>query len=651
MSIREESLCSVIEKIEKKKIVIPNFQREYEWTTEQVSRLATSFLFDLSIGTLLFYRSELGSKLPYLHFSNYTVCEEKSERKVDYVIDGQQRLTSSLIAFTNFYEVNSIPNSRKHGMKFYLKLIKDCDIFGLKKLEFRRPSIKEDKEYFDNFSIKYLGAVNKTKDIPTPKEDSYGYIELNFFKKERYVIRNELRVIASKRAASADFKLEQRKEIEVIEKWADDFTDYLIEVKKRNLQIVTLEKTIQEVIMTYQVMNTSGKKLSDFDIVAAQYSTVDPKNRLYDVVSSHLSRKLETKFIESIDKYELIRKTENSFSAQGFGRLRWNFNDYMNNGNERDTPTQALNQIMKLLKFKELSDNEKFKIEHYKSDELIQLTPSLVKKNIGSVVESISKGSMFLQLRCGVKDFNRINNMWMIFVISAIFMEKKHLNEKELKRVEFWFYVSRFTSRYRIDQNQRALFDLEMLLSSSNSKEFQDFVRIFREFEDETLREKYLEKDSVLQINENRVSPPMIGQAVCEFGVRKGYEVKTNGAENIFISTLTYPYTKSKHWILEEDHIIPLSFSKIYVDDESTKKFRKEKGHKYNSPANMAYLSKKENIGKNGKTFDIYVNGLTDDYKTRSFIHNYNIVDYDTFIKDRYLNFMSGFNAYLKNLI
>jgi uncharacterized protein with ParB-like and HNH nuclease domain len=74
-------------------IKLPMFQREFVWDKEQSAKLIDSILKGFPIGTFIFWktRDELRS---YKEVGNYRLPETPKGDYVQYILDGQQRITS-----------------------------------------------------------------------------------------------------------------------------------------------------------------------------------------------------------------------------------------------------------------------------------------------------------------------------------------------------------------------------------------------------------------------------------------------------------------------------------------------------------------------------------------------------------------------------
>ncbi|MDB5158808.1 MAG: hypothetical protein JWR50_3515, partial [Mucilaginibacter sp.] len=95
-SIRINSLRN---KIIEGEIKIPPFQRNFVWKQDQVIELLDSIVNDFPIGSVLLWETneDLPSKR---NIGGYNLPESKAEYPINYVLDGQQRITSIFGVFS-----------------------------------------------------------------------------------------------------------------------------------------------------------------------------------------------------------------------------------------------------------------------------------------------------------------------------------------------------------------------------------------------------------------------------------------------------------------------------------------------------------------------------------------------------------------------
>ena len=101
------SVKKVLEKIEKKEILLPSIQRTFVWDVNKIQNFFDSIFSNYPIGLFLFWKINAGAR------KKYNFYEFSKEVKKDYshkkakptgrstvsVLDGQQRLTSLYCAF------------------------------------------------------------------------------------------------------------------------------------------------------------------------------------------------------------------------------------------------------------------------------------------------------------------------------------------------------------------------------------------------------------------------------------------------------------------------------------------------------------------------------------------------------------------------
>ena len=92
MSVASVTIRKLLERVSKGEIRIPAFQREFIWEPDRVQFLMDSIYKGYPIGTLLLWRTkeQLQSDRD---LGPYTLPDPEEQYPIDYVLDGQQRLT------------------------------------------------------------------------------------------------------------------------------------------------------------------------------------------------------------------------------------------------------------------------------------------------------------------------------------------------------------------------------------------------------------------------------------------------------------------------------------------------------------------------------------------------------------------------------
>ena len=175
---REKELKAIYQDIDEDKLVLPNFQRGFVWSREQQSKLLASILVGLPVGSLLVLEGKAKD------FSKRELCfptELNIVKDCDYVLDGQQRLSTLRSIFYDLFEGEDWKESwsRMYGSlrtRWFvtIKPMKnEGDIFGYRTLNFDTLSKYTDSELIDFIKS---APIRKTK---TDELHNPGYVVKN----------------------------------------------------------------------------------------------------------------------------------------------------------------------------------------------------------------------------------------------------------------------------------------------------------------------------------------------------------------------------------------------------------------------------------------------------------------------------------------
>lgn len=146
------TINEAMQRIRENEYLLPAFQREYEWSPEQIEELFDSLMRDYPISSMLFWRVKDESKTAWKFYRFLEYYREWYHTHNDYfntsnhkdfnaVLDGQQRLTSLYLALFGNYDIHK-SRSRWEDDDRYFKV---CDFyFNLTQSE--KPK-KENVEY------------------------------------------------------------------------------------------------------------------------------------------------------------------------------------------------------------------------------------------------------------------------------------------------------------------------------------------------------------------------------------------------------------------------------------------------------------------------------------------------------------------------
>lgn len=235
-----KSIAKLIADIEKERICLPDFQREFVWNEKQCAKLIESVLFHYPIGTLMFLNADVNRKFGARSFKgqNYRVSAPSY-----FVIDGQQRLNT-----------------------FYQFLRRPPKFEPLDPIEFKGRNIK--------LFLKLDGIKEYNLDKPTlivprkiEKEDMINYVRQG---KERlipleFVLYDEY---SKKWVSSALNHLKSKtikKYLKKIENIRDVLNNYFCFV-----EVVESKLDSQDHYNIFQLLNSAGTDLTLFDELVAK---------------------------------------------------------------------------------------------------------------------------------------------------------------------------------------------------------------------------------------------------------------------------------------------------------------------------------------------------------------------------------------------
>lgn len=115
------TFSSLIAEIEKGQIKIPQFQRDFVWTIQKSAGLMDSILKGYPIGTFIFWKTK--DRLRSVRsLGGQTLPEPEKGESVDFVLDGQQRLTSLYACLKGIAIQRTDSNKTDDFSKIYINL-------------------------------------------------------------------------------------------------------------------------------------------------------------------------------------------------------------------------------------------------------------------------------------------------------------------------------------------------------------------------------------------------------------------------------------------------------------------------------------------------------------------------------------------------
>jgi hypothetical protein len=206
----------LINEIQKGFIKVPKFQRDFVWSIEKTAKLLDSILKGYPIGTFILW--ETNERLSNIKtIGNLELPDVPDDAKIQYVLDGQQRITSLYAAYLG-------AKIKKEGEK---KVTNYEDIF-----------------------VKLYGNINDNDDQIVLHEKPEGqHITLKDLLNLKY---SELKEKFSS------------EEIDIIQEYKETFTSYDFST------VVLRKEDIDSAIEVFTRINTGGQTLTLFEIMSAK---------------------------------------------------------------------------------------------------------------------------------------------------------------------------------------------------------------------------------------------------------------------------------------------------------------------------------------------------------------------------------------------
>lgn len=139
----------IVRDIDNKKILLPDFQRDFVWKDEErQKKIVASVLTKMPIGSILLLQSSADEYCSKVIGKNAELDASDIVGNVDFLLDGQQRITVLTNVFSNVIHDNcpkvSELISQSLKRRFFLRIPKwfdvyegrELDLFGVKDLSF-----------------------------------------------------------------------------------------------------------------------------------------------------------------------------------------------------------------------------------------------------------------------------------------------------------------------------------------------------------------------------------------------------------------------------------------------------------------------------------------------------------------------------------
>lgn len=262
-----------IHKIECGKYQLPCFQRDFKWNPPKIKSLLNSVQHFYPAGSLLFLNVDRDNPLiPYQPFK-YANQEQLIEKPEALVLDGQQRMTSCFSVFKNLGYYT-----------YYIDFIKLMEDYNQK---YKDGMNDINSELFTDFDFENY-IVHKRHSSTPMAELANGLFPMTFLI-DRNTMRNQIKTYISGVESDPGKKV-------ICDFLNYDFEGIVDTVLDYEFPVVKLpdNSSMQAVCKVFQTINTSGLRLSVFDICVAVFmpKNVNLKKMVEEASDSHDYSKL-----------------------------------------------------------------------------------------------------------------------------------------------------------------------------------------------------------------------------------------------------------------------------------------------------------------------------------------------------------------------
>lgn len=243
----EENLKNIVDEIQKNEIMLPDFQRQFDWKIEDQVGLIASVLTKLPVGGILLLKADSSDyKCKRIGLNPKEAVLGTLPDKTNFLLDGQQRMTcltnvfSDLIQDASGYMVSKLASRTLLATRFYLKLPrwdKDLsdqkDLFGIKKLDFKFDVSKNEEPNFLTADIAdyiecrpFLASEYTNKKPYMPGRPYDDKLDDYCFQEDEYLIPLFLLIGTNPR----DDKLRKKRVLAIIKRITDSFVSSITTV-------------------------------------------------------------------------------------------------------------------------------------------------------------------------------------------------------------------------------------------------------------------------------------------------------------------------------------------------------------------------------------------------------------------------------------
>lgn len=643
-----KKLKQIFDDIEKGKTLLPKFQRGFVWDRKKQQTFLSSFIVNLPYGSVLELEGNKDNS-----FTSRALCFQDvvppQMDECDYILDGQQRLTTLKSALTDLYSASNWRQSVHDRLfsqlqnRWYLNVELDCDecidkkkfLFGYDTLIFDDMSYLTDEDLFDfiycakirigdDNNIYYWSPDFNKNDTPEPIEELYNAKKIPLFWGEKKAsLTRLLRTFADSRATFLKNKFEveiQSNIFESVKKWINarnlvsvsDESDLL---KPDNVgRFIELERELDRASADWQIKTfnfltsllerdipTIHLKSKEINRAAAIFQAINKGGQplsVFELLTAKVSVS-GVDFVESLNQSFLsgVSLQPNIINSH-YNNDSWTPTDFDiqdNNEPSKQVKDWFVN-VLSVLSYctidgKTLMD---VKVDYIKKDLILGLPLTDIQTKTDRTIIALNRAFCFFNLRLGVQKASEIPYKLMFVVISVLLeIDNVWQNSALLNKIEYWYWSALFGGQYFYRQNESCVKDIRNLY---------DFL-INENNHFSGLRDMILNVPSVItkdiMMRRERESSASNDMATESSSVKEGLMqfILSLGPRDFVSDPSGNDYKRYYAWTsglkLEIHHIYPLGTATSLK--QSTRDIRSNKQHILNSALNLTPIKSETN--------------------------------------------------------
>lgn len=300
---QDSSLKEIFEKIDNETLLLPDFQRDYKWSSQKQQSLLASILLNFPVGSSLILKGA-SNEFALRRIGETSQYNASSDFDCEYLLDGQQRTTTLYNAFNDVYDF------RKFDSNEALNKALAAKANPMKVRWFIRiPTVEElDDKLIDFFNVKGLIFDKAELDSYEPNDIYDMFSSFPFNEKKKKAVKNPLSPYFS-----LFLKLqEEKKESAIITKFVKEcVAKGLLPLFAIGSNDVVIQRVLQDIAEDH-VQAIFDKYNDDLDYIKENYD----KNGDFEDYNS-----IED-FVNIDEYHKMLHKTLNSCAVNWMNDVR-----------------------------------------------------------------------------------------------------------------------------------------------------------------------------------------------------------------------------------------------------------------------------------------------------------------------------------------